>query len=72
MTDDDYDYILDEIECRGKLSLKVMWVALMTRNSADVNNHSTLFYVVFYYIIIKYQYINKICFFIFVSFYICA
>ena len=35
MTDSDYDYILDEIEHREKLSVKVMRVAIVTRNSTD-------------------------------------
>ena len=40
MTDDNCDYILDEIECREKLSLKGMWVLIVTRNSTDDKNHN--------------------------------
>ena len=60
MTDADYDYILDEIERREKLSLKGMWVAIVTRNSTDDNNYNAILYVVFHYIIIKYQYVSII------------
>ena len=41
-----------------KLSLKGMWVAIVTRNSTDVNNYSAIIYVVVNYIIIKYIYVN--------------
>ena len=60
MTDADYDYIMDEIEHREKLSLKLMWVAIVTSNSTDDKDHNSILYVVFHYIIIKYQYINTI------------
>ena len=64
MTDADYDYIMDEIESRRKLSLKGMWVEIVTRNSTDDNNHNAILYVVVHYIIIKYQYVNIIRIFI--------
>ena len=35
MTDADYDYILDEIECREKLSLNGMLVLIVMINSVD-------------------------------------
>ena len=63
-SDADYDYILDEIEHCEKLSLKGMWMWIVTRNSIDDNNHNTIFSVVYYYIIIKYQYVNIIWSFI--------
>ena len=47
MTDADYDYIMDEIESRKQLSLKVMWVLILTSNSTDGNNHDTILYVFF-------------------------
>ena len=53
MTDADYDYILDEIERCEKLSLKGMWVLILTRNITDDKNHNAILYVVFHYIIIK-------------------
>ena len=44
-------------------------MAILTRNSADGNNHNAILYVVFHYIIIKYQYVNIIwifgCFYVF-------
>ena len=64
MTDADYDYILDEIECREKLSVKGMWVAIVTRNSTDDKNCNAILYVVFHYRIIKYQYVYIIWIFI--------
>ena len=54
MTDADYGYILDEIKCREKLSLKGMLVAIVTSNSTDYNNYNAILYVVFHCIIIKY------------------
>ena len=33
VTDTDYDYIMDEIESRRKLSLKGMWVEIVARGS---------------------------------------
>ena len=54
MTDAKYDYILDEIEHSEKLSLKGMWVEIVTRNSTDDKNHNVILYVVFHHIIIKY------------------
>ena len=39
MTDADYDYILDEIECREILSLNGMLVLTMTSNSTDGKNN---------------------------------
>ena len=65
MTDADYDYILDEIEHREKLSLKVMWVLIVTRNCIDDNNNNAIFNVGFHYKIIKNQYINIIWIFVF-------
>ena len=41
-----------------------------TRNSIDVNINSEILYVGIIYIVIKYQYVNVIWFFILVSFYI--
>ena len=70
MTDADYDYIMDEIESCKKLSLKGMWVAIVTRNSTDDKNHSEILYVVFHYIIIKYQYVSSNFFLCLVSHYI--
>ena len=64
MTDAYYGYILDEIECREKLSLNGMWMLIVTSNSTDGNNHNAILYVVFHYIIIKYLYVNVIWFFI--------
>ena len=64
MTDSDCDYILDEIERREKLSLKGMWVAIVTRNGTDDNNYNAILYVVFHSIIIKCQYVNIIWIFI--------
>ena len=60
MTDADYDYILGEIERGEKLSLKGIWVEIVMRNSTNDNNHNAILYVVFHYIMIKYQYINII------------
>ena len=42
MTDADYDYILDEIDRREKLSLKGMWVLIVMINSIDDNNNKYL------------------------------
>ena len=67
MTDDDYDYILDEIERREKTSFNGMRVLIVTRNSTDDKNNNAILYVAFYYIIIKYQYVNVIWSFIFFS-----
>ena len=53
MTDTDYDYILDEIECREKLSLNEMRMLIVKRNSTGDNNHNVILYVVVNYIIIK-------------------
>ena len=50
MTDADYDYILDKIERRRKLILNGMWVAIVTRNSTDGTNHTSILYIVFHYI----------------------
>ena len=52
MTDADNYYILDEIEHREKLSLKVMLGLIVMRNSTDDNNHNAVLYVVVHYIII--------------------
>ena len=60
MTDDDYDYILDEIERREKLSLDWMWVLIVMIYITDDNNHNAIFNVAFHYKIIKYQYVNII------------
>ena len=60
MTDADYDYILYEIDRREKLSLKGMWVLIVMRNIIDDNNNNAIFNVVFWYKIIKYQYLNLI------------
>ena len=54
MTDADYDYILDEIEHREKLSLNGMLALIVTMNSIDDNNNNTIFNVVLHYINIKY------------------
>ena len=71
MTDADYDYILDEIERREKLSLNGMWVLIVMRNSIDDNNNNAIFNVVFCYIIIKYQYVNVIWIFVCFSVFTC-
>ena len=68
ITDADYDYMLDEIEPREKLSLKEIWVLIVTRNITDDNNHNSILNVFFHYIIIKYQYVNII--WIFICFYV--
>ena len=47
MTDSDYDYILDEIECREKLIFNGMWVLIVARNSTDDNNHNAVLYIYF-------------------------
>ena len=47
MTDADYDYILDEIERREKLSLKGMWVLIVTSNSTADKNHNVSLNLVF-------------------------
>ena len=70
MNDADYDYILDVTEHREKLVFNEMWVLIMTGNNTDGNNHTAILYVVFHYIIIKYQYGNEIWFFIFFSMFI--
>ena len=67
MTDDDYDYILDEIERREKTSFNGMRVLIVTRNSTDDKNHYAVLYAVFHYRIIKYQYVNIIWIFICLS-----
>ena len=46
MTNADYDYILDEIECREKISLKGMGVLRMMMNHIDDNNNNAIFNVV--------------------------
>ena len=69
MTDDDYDYILDEIERREKLSLNGMWVLIVTRNNTDGKNHNEILYVVVHYRIIKYPYVDVIWFFTIFSYY---
>ena len=53
MIDADYDYILDEIERRERLSLKGMRVLILVMNSIDDSNNNEIFNVVFNYIIIK-------------------
>ena len=65
MTDADYDYILDEIERSENLILNGMRVLIVTRNITDDNNPNAILYVVFHYIIIKYQYVNIIWILIF-------
>ena len=60
MTDADCDYILDEIERCEKLSSKGMWLAIVTSNCTDDNNYNAILYVVFHYILMKYQYVNII------------
>ena len=67
MTDDDYDYILDEIERHEKLSLNRMKVLTAKRNSTDNNNNNTILYVVFNHRIIKYKYVDIILIFTFFS-----
>ena len=47
MTDDNYDYILDEIEIHVKLSLNGMGLLIVMRNSTDGNNHNAILYVFF-------------------------
>ena len=54
MNDADYDYILDEIERREKLSLNGMLVLIVMMNIIDDNNNKKIFNVVLHYIIIKY------------------
>ena len=54
VTDVDYDYIMDEIERREKLSLKGMLVLKIMMNLIDDdNNNNAIFNVVLHYIIIK-------------------
>ena len=67
MTDADYDYIMNEIEHCEKLSLKGMWVLIVTRNHIDDNNNNNnaKFNVGFHYIPIKNEYVNIIWIFIF-------
>ena len=67
MTDADYNYILDEIERREKLSFNGMLVLIVTINSIDDNNNDAIFNVVLNYIIIKYQYVNIIWILIYFS-----
>ena len=50
-----------------KISLKVMVVFIVTRNSTDDNNHGVILSVILHYRIIKYQYVNIIQIFIFSS-----
>ena len=45
MNNADYDYILDEIECREKLILKGMRVEIVTTNSTDDNKNKAILYV---------------------------
>ena len=52
-----------------KLSLKVMYMVIVMRNSIYVNINIAILYVDIIYIMIKYQYLNVICCFILVSFY---
>ena len=53
MTDADYYYILDEIECREKLSLKVVWLLTVMMNRIYDNNNYAIFNVVLHCILIK-------------------
>ena len=53
-----------------QLSLNGMSVLIVTRNSTDGNNHNAILYVVFHFIIIKYQYVNVVLLFVFVSYYL--
>ena len=69
MTGYDYDYILDGIERREKLSLTGMSVLIVMMNSIDDDNNKAIFNVILYYIIIKYQYVNII--WIFIYFFLC-
>ena len=64
MTDDDCDYVLDEIERRENLSLNGMLVLIFLMNCIDDNNNNAILYVVFHYIIIKNEYVNIIWIFI--------
>ena len=61
----DYDHIMDEIECLERLSLKGMWLLTMMMNQNDDNNNNEIFNVGFHYIIIKNEYVNIICIFMF-------
>ena len=45
------------------MSLNRMWLLIVKMNGTDGNNNNTILYVVVNYIIIKYLYINIICFF---------
>ena len=47
-------------------------MAIVTKNSIDVTNHTTILHVVVNYIIIKYPYVNVIWLFILVSFNVCV
>ena len=69
MTDADYDYILDEIERREKISFNGMLVLIVMRNDIDDNNNNAIFNIVLHYIILKYQYVNII--WIFICFFLC-
>ena len=70
--DADYDYILDEIERREKLSLNGMLVLIVTRDSTDGNNHNAILYMAVHCRIIIYIYVNAILLFILVCFYFCV
>ena len=65
VTDADYCYVFDEIECREKMGLNGMWVLIVTINITDGNNHNEILYLVVHYRIIKYLFVNAILFFIF-------
>ena len=43
----DAKYILDEIDHPENLILSGMWMAIVTRNSTDDNNHNAILNVVF-------------------------
>ena len=47
-----------------------MRVLIVTRNSTNGNNHNAILYVVVYYIIRKYIYLDVIWFFILGSYYV--
>ena len=64
MNDADFDYILDEIERREKMSLNGILVLTVMMNSIDDNNNNSIFNLVLHYIVIKYQYVNIIWIFI--------
>ena len=61
-----------KLSVEPKLIFKGMQVVILTRNSTDVNINSKILYLGVIDIIIKYLYVNVICYFIIVSCYFCV